>query len=179
MKFIEYISNIAIPFSILFIICYGVFEKKKVFDLFLDGTKEGVQIVYSIFPTLIGLFFAINLLRSSGVIDFITCFLEPVLNFLNIPKEVLPLMLIRPISGSGAIAVGTDIMKTFGVDSNIGIIAAVIMGSTETTLYTIAVYSSSVKIKNTRFVLWAALIADIVGMLVSVLICQIMSMKSS
>ena len=93
----------------------------------------------------------------------------------NFPTEILPLALIRPISGSSSIAVATDIMKNFGVDTNIGIIASVIMGSTETTVYTIAVYTSSVGIKKTRFVLWAALIADFVGILTSVVVCRIMS----
>ena len=102
-------------------------------------------------------------------------FLTPFLNFINFPTEILPLALIRPISGSSSIAVATDIMKNFGVDSNIGLIASVIMGSTETTVYTIAVYTSSVGIKKTRFVLWAALIADFVGIITSVIVCRFLS----
>ena len=95
---------------------------------------------------------------------------EPFLNIVHFPSEIVPLAMLRPISGSSSIAIATDIMKNFGVDSNIGLIAATIMGSTETTLYTIAVYSSSVKIKKTRGVLGAALIADIVGIITSVVI---------
>ena len=161
------------PLIILLIVIYGLFQKVKVFDLFLDGAKEGIQILISIFPTLIGLFVAIGALRSSGILDFIINLLSPVLDIFNFPTEIMPLALIRPISGSGSIAVATDIMKTYGVDSNIGLMSAVIMGSTETTVYTIAVYSSSVGIKNTRFVLYASLLADLVGILVSVLAVSI------
>ena len=175
MKIIEYFSNIAMPLMIIIIVLYGVIERKKVFDIFLEGAKEGISVVFNIFPTLVGLFVAIGALRSSGIIDLIINFLTPVLNLVNFPTEILPLALIRPISGSSSIAVATDIMNKFGVDSNIGLMASVIMGSTETTVYTIALYTSSVGIKNTRFVLWAALIADFVGIVTSVVVCRIMS----
>lgn len=175
MKFIEYFSNMAMPLMIIIIVIYGVIERKKVFDIFLDGAKEGISVVLNIFPTLVGLFVAIGALRSSGIIDLIVNFLTPILSFVNFPTEILPLALIRPISGSSSIAVATDIMNTFGVDSNIGLIASVIMGSTETTVYTIAVYTSSVGIKKTRFVLWASLIADFVGIVTSVIVCRFLS----
>lgn len=175
MKFIDFFSNAAMPVIIVFIILYGVIERKKVFDIFLEGAKEGLQVVLNIFPTLVGLFMAIGLLRSSGIIDLICNLLNPVLNLVNFPIEILPLALIRPISGSASTAVATDIMNVFGVDSSIGLITSVIMGSTETTIYTIAVYTSSVGIKKTRFVLWAALIADVVGMVASVVICRFLS----
>lgn len=175
MSFINYISNIAVPFTILIIICYGLIEKNKVFDSFLDGAKEGTKIIYSIFPTLLGLFLSINVLRESGIIDAIINFLKPVLILLKIPPEILPLALLRPISGSASMAVATDIMTNYGVDSSIGLIASTIMGSTETTLYTIALYTSSVGIKKTRFVLYAALLADLVGMITSVVFWRIMS----
>lgn len=175
MKFIEYFSNIAMPLMIIIIVLYGVIERKKVFDIFLEGAKEGIGIVLNIFPTLVGLFVAIGALRSSGIIDLIVNFLTPVLNLVNFPTEILPLALIRPISGSSSIAVATDIMNKYGVDSNIGLMASVIMGSTETTVYTIAVYTSSVGIKKTRFVLWASLIADFVGIITSVVLCRLLS----
>ena len=175
MKFIEYFSNIAMPFMIIVIVLYGVIERKKVFDIFLEGAKEGISVVFNIFPTLVGLFVAIGALRSSGIIDLIVNFLTPVLNVVNFPTEILPLAIIRPISGSSSLAVATDIMNTFGVDTNIGLIASVIMGSTETTIYTIAVYTSSVGIKKTRFVLWASLIADFVGIVTSVVVCRFLS----
>lgn len=172
---INFISNIAMPFIILVIVLYGFLEKKEVFDKFLEGAKEGIKIVINIFPTLIGLFLAVGTLRSSGVIDIAIQLIEPILNFVQFPSEIMPLAILRPISGSSSIAIATDIMRNFGVDSQIGIMASVIMGATETTLYTIAVYSSSVKIKKTRFVLIAALTADIVGIIVSVAVCRFLS----
>ena len=175
INIINFLSNLAMPLIILVIVVYGVIEKKEVFDKFVEGAKEGIKIVVNIFPTLIGLFLAVGTLRSSGVIDIIINLLNPLLNIVHFPTEIMPLALLRPISGSSSIAVATDIMKNFGVDSQIGIMAAVIMGATETTLYTIAVYSSSVKIKKTRFVLIAALTADIVGIITSTIICRFLS----
>lgn len=175
MPIINYISSIAVPITIFLIIIYGFLEKKNVFDIFLNGAKEGLGVVIKIFPTLIGLFLAINLLRSSGILNIIVDLLTPILNILKFPKEIMPLAMLRPISGSASMAVAVDIMKTYGADSMIGLITSTIMGSTETTLYTIAVYTSAVGIKKTRFVLVAALIADIVGILSAVIFCNILS----
>ena len=172
MKFVEFFSNIAMPLIIVIIVEYGILERKKVFDIFLDGAKEGASVVFNIFPTLVGLFVAIGALRSSGVLDLIAKVLIPIFNIVGFPSEILPLGLLRPISGSASIAIATDIMKNYGVDSFVGLVASVIMGSTETTVYTIAVYTSSVGIKNTRFVLWAALIADFVGIVTSIVVCK-------
>lgn len=174
MQIVNFLSNIAMPFIILLIVAYSFLEKNKVFDDFLEGAKEGIEIVFSILPTLIGLFVAIGALRNSGILDMIIRFITPLLNVLQFPSEIMPLAMLRPISGSGSIAIATDIMKTYGVDSTIGMIASTIMGSTETTLYTIAIYTSCVKIKKTRFVLFASLVADVVGILVSVVIIQAM-----
>ncbi len=175
MQVINFISIIAMPMIILVIVMYGVKEKNKVFDTFLDGAKEGIKTTISILPTLIGLFVAIGALRSSGVLDIIINIASPVLNIINFPSELMPLTILRPISGSGSIAVATDIMKNCGVDSLIGKIASTIMGSTETTLYTIAVYTSYVKIKKTRYVLVASLVADIAGIVASTVICRFLS----
>ena len=172
---INFLSNLAMPLIILIIVIYGFIEKKEVFDKFIEGAKEGIKIVINIFPTLIGLFLAVGTLRSSGVLDIAIKLIEPLLHMMNFPTEIMPLALLRPISGSSSIAVATDIMKNFGVDSQIGIMAGVIMGATETTLYTIAVYSSSVKNKKTRFVLIASLTADVVGIITSVVICRLLS----
>lgn len=175
MAIINYLSNLAIPITILLILIYGLIEKKKVFDIFLNGAKEGIEIVIKIFPTLIGLFVAIGALRCSGILDFIIKLIYPIVKGLNIPTEIMPLAILRPISGSASIAIGSDIMTQYGVDSKIGLIASTIMGSTETTLYTIAIYSSVVGIRKTRFVLASALIGDLIGMLISVVICNFMS----
>lgn len=172
MSILNYISTIAMPVIILIIILYGFIEKNKVFDIFMEGAKEGVQIVFNLIPTLIGLFVAVGALRNSGILDAIINIILPILEKVNFPKEIMPLAILRPISGSAAMAVATDIMKNYGVDSKIGKIASVIMGSAETTIYTIAVYTSVVKIKKTRGVLIAALIGDVVGMAVSVWVCN-------
>lgn len=172
---INYISSAAIPVVIIVIIGYGLKEKIKVFDTFLDGAKEGVEIVFKMFPTLIGIFLAVGALRSSGIIDLIVNLITPLTNLLEIPSQIMPLALLRPISGSASMAVAVDIMQNYGVDTLTGIITSVIMGSTETTFYTIAIYTSAVGIKKTRGILFAALAADIAGMVVSTLICRILS----
>ena len=174
MKEINFLSNIAMPIIIFLILMHALVERKKVFDIFLEGASEGIKITMKIFPTLVGLFVSISLLRGSGLIDFLVNILSPLLKFINFPKEVMPLAILRPISGNASIAIATDIMKTFGVDSKIGLIAATIMGSTETTIYTIAVYTSSIKVTKTRFILIAALLADVAGILTSVAICRMM-----
>ena len=175
MQFLNFVSNLAMPLIILIIVIYGLKEKRKVFDDFLDGAKEGIGIVLSIFPTLIGLFVAIGALRSSGILDIIIRILNPILSMVNFPTELMPLAMLRPISGSSSIAIATDIMANYGTDTELGMMASVIMGSTETTLYAIAVYTSCVKIKKTRFILLAALTADIVGIITSVVVCRILS----
>lgn len=176
MNVINYISTLAVPIIILFIILYAVKEKIEIFDLFLKGATEGIEITLKIFPTLIGLFLAIGMLNSSGILDFTTMIISPVLNLIGFPKEIVPLAILRPISGSASMAIATNIIKQNGVDSFIGILAAVIMGSTETTLYTIAVYTSSVKIKDTRGIIIACLAADITGIMLSFLVCKLMLM---
>ena len=175
MKLINFISNLAMPAIILLIVMYGIKEKNKVFDTFLEGAKDGIETTVSIFPTLVGLFVPIGAMRSSGILDMIINIINPILTIINFPSELMPLALLRPISGSSSIAVATDIMKNCGVDSLLGTMASTIMGSTETTLYTIAIYTSCIKVKNTRFVLIAALTADIVGMLTSVAVCRFLS----
>lgn len=171
---VNYISNAAMPIIILLIVVYGLKEKIKVYDTFLDGAKEGLEMVFRLLPTLIGIFMAIGALRSSGILDLIVKIISPICIFFDLPSQIMPLALIRPISGSASMAVAVDIMQEFGVDSTIGMIASTIMGSTETTLYTIAVYTGCVGIKKLRFALATALIADFVGMLTSIIICKIL-----
>ena len=175
MKIINYISTISIPIIIAYIIIYGIKEKIKVYDVFIEGAKEGIDIVIKIFPTLLAIFLAIGMLRNSGIIEYIIKAISSITYKINFPVEITPLILLRPISGSASLGIATDIMKNFGVDSKIGKIASTIMGSTETVFYTIAIYASSVKIKKTRFVLAAALIADAVGIVVSVVLWNFLS----
>lgn len=170
MNIINYISIVAVPAILVIIIIYGLIDKKKIYDLFVDGAKEGMSVVIKIFPTLLGIFLAVGTLRSSGLLDVFTNVLSIITNKIGFPSEVIPLVLLRPISGSASLAVATDIMSTYGVDSRIGLIASTIMGSTETTFYTIAVYTSSIGVKKIRFVLAAALFADFVGVITSAIV---------
>lgn len=172
---INYISSAAIPVIIIIIIGYGLKEKVKVFDTFLDGAKEGIEIVFRMIPTLIGIFLAVGALRYSGIIDMIVNLITPITNLLELPSQIMPLALLRPISGSASMAIAVDIMKNYGVDTLTGIITSTIMGSTETTFYTIAIYTSCVGIKKTRGILLAALAADVAGMIASTIICRILS----
>ena len=177
MKIVNYISTIAVPVVIIIIVIYGIADKKKVYDIFVEGATEGMSIVIKIFPTLLGIFLAVGVLRSSGLLEIITravsIFTNRYTNRVGFPSEVMPLAMLRPISGSASLAVATDIMKTYGVDSKIGLITSTIMGSTETTFYTIAIYTGSIGVKKIRFVLVAALIADFVGMLTSAIVWNI------
>lgn len=173
MKIVNYISTIAVPVVIIIIVIYGIADKKKVYDIFVEGATEGMSIVIKIFPTLLGIFLAVGVLRSSGLLEIITRAVFVFTNKVGFPSEVMPLAMLRPISGSASLAVATDIMKTYGVDSKIGLITSTIMGSTETTFYTIAIYTGSIGVKKIRFVLVAALIADFVGMLTSAIVWNI------
>ena len=173
MKIVNYISTIAVPVVIIIIVIYGIADKKKVYDIFVEGATEGMSIVIKIFPTLLGIFLAVGVLRSSGLLEIITRAVSVFTNKVGFPSEVMPLAMLRPIYGSASLAVATDIMKTYGVDSKIGLITSTIMGSTETTFYTIAIYTGSIGVKKIRFVLVAALIADFIGMLTSAIVWNI------
>lgn len=170
MKIINFITELAVPLILVIIVIFGLIDKKKIYYIFVEGVKEGMTIVIKIFPTLLGLFLAIGALRSSGILNIITVLLSGITSKIGFPSEVIPLAILRPISGSASLAIATNIMKTYGVDSKIGLITSTIMGSTETTFYTIAVYTSSVGIKKIRFVLIAALLADLAGMITSAIV---------
>ena len=171
---VSYLSNSIMPIMILFILGYALKEKVKVYDTFLEGAKEGMEMVFGLLPTLVGIFVAIGALRSSGILDLIVKGITPICQIFDLPSQIMPLALIRPISGSASMAIAVDIMGKWGVDSQIGMIASTIMGSTETTLYTIAIYTACVKIKKIKFTLATALIADFVGILTSISICKIL-----
>lgn len=171
---VSYLSNSIMPIMILFILGYALKEKVKVYDTFLEGAKEGMEMVFGLLPALVGIFVAIGALRSSGILDLIVKGITPICQIFDLPSQIMPLALIRPISGSASMAIAVDIMGKWGVDSQIGMIASTIMGSTETTLYTIAIYTACVKIKKIKFTLATALIADFVGILTSILICKIL-----
>ncbi len=161
MKFGYYV----IPCVLMITITMGFIKKISIFDTFLQGASEGIEATFSIASSLIGLITCVTMLKSSGAFDLFSQLLSPVFQTINMPSEVIPLAILRPISGSGSIAVLSNIYKNFGVDSHIGKIASAIMGSTETTFYTLTVYFGSVGIKNSRHAVICALIADITAII--------------
>lgn len=172
---INNIMSASIPLMIFFIITVSYKERKKTFENFLEGAKSGIGILLEIFPTLIGLFVAINMLRVSGVLNFIVNLFMPIFAFIGIPAEILPMAILRPISGSSTVAVATELMKQYGVDTKIGLIISTIMGSTETTIYTISVYTRGKNYKNIWKVMTIALIGDFIGIIASIKLWNILS----
>ncbi len=159
-----------IPIILLIIIFVGFIKKVPVFDVFLKGAGEGINSTFSIVPSLIGLITAVSMIKASGALDVFASFAEPVSNLIGIPSQVIPLALLKPISGSGSIALLDNILKNFGPDSQIGKIASVIMGSTETTFYTLTVYFGCVGIKKSRHTVASALITDVVAVITSIVL---------
>lgn len=166
------ISTFAIPVFIAFFVLYGMIKKVGVYDCFAEGAKEGVNAMVGIIAPLVGLMAAINMFRESGALEIIGDILSPLLSRIGFPTDVLPLAILRPISGSASLAVVTDLFQISGPDSAAGKIASVMMGSTETTFYTIAVYFGAAGIKNTRHTIPSALSADLTGILLSAIIAR-------
>ena len=157
------ISGYLVPGLLLLSCALALRRKENAYDRLLVGGAEGLRLLVSILPALVLLLTAVNMLRASGAADILTSFLAPVFRVFGIPPETAMLVLIRPISGSAALAVGADLMARYGVDSQIGRTAAVMLGSTETTFYTISVYFGAAGIRKTRYTVPAALFADFVG----------------
>ena len=170
LQAIEIISVLAIPSLVLFIVLYGAIKKVKVYELFVDGAKEGFNVGVRIIPYLVAMLVAIGVFRSSGAMDFLATLLSPLTKLIGMPAEALPVAIMRPLSGSGTLGLISEIMKTHGPDSLIGRMVSVIMGSGETTFYVLAVYFGSVSISKTRHAVPAGIVADIVGILMSVLL---------
>lgn len=170
----QYIGAAVLPTVIFLIVAYGLISRRDIFSLFTSGAKEGLESAINLLPTLIALFVAVGMLRASGFFDLMSGLLAPILQRIGFPSEVLPLSLLRPVSGSGSLAIVNDIINQYGADSLAGRIASVMMGSTETTFYAMAVYFGSVRVKNTRYTLRAALPADLTGIILSVAVVKLM-----
>lgn len=166
-------ADIVIPGILALCACVGLYKKENVYEALTDGALEGLRLLKTILPSLIILLTAIGMLRASGALDMLSKLLSPVCNFLGIPPETLPLILVRPFSGSAALAVGAELMAHHGVDSMIGRTAAVMLGSTETTFYTITVYFGAAGVKKSRYTVPAALIADFTGFLAAALFTRL------
>ena len=170
---LKLMSQFAIPLFIIFILGYGFYKKVPVYEAFIEGAKEGFTTVIRILPYLVAMLVAIGVFRSSGAMEMLFRLVSPVTGFLGIPTEVLPLAFMRPLSGSASTGILAELLKNYGPDSFLGRTASTMMGSTETTFYTTSIYLGSVGIRDTRYILAAGLLADLVGFLSSVIICAL------
>lgn len=165
------IGALCVPLMICAVILWGHIKGVNVYSAFTEGVVGGIKSVYSVFPALFALFIAVSVFRASGLVGFISDILSPVCEFFHFPSELLPFALLRPVSGSGSLAMASDIFSTFGTDSFTGRCASVMMASTETTFYTIAVYFGACGTKNIRHSLKCGLMADLFSVILSVLVC--------
>lgn len=163
-------SEYIIPSIIFIIMIAAIVKKVPVYDSMCAGAADGLKIIIKILPSMICIMSAASMLRASGIIDFIINILSPFTDKIGIPAEIMPMALLRPISGSGSMGILADNLKTYGPDSRAGIISSIIMGSTETTFYTLAVYFGATGVKNSKRAVPCAVIGDIAGVIISVLL---------
>ncbi len=170
---IERISSLIIPLLVLIVVGYGIFKKINVYDVFVDGATESFDMVLTMFPCLLGMIFGINIFLKSDVLNYVFTFLKPLFSRLNVPIEIFPMMILRPISGSSSLAILNNLFAHYGPDSFIGRLASVIQGSTDTTFYILTLYFGSIGIKKIRYSLWAGLAADVIGIVSAVVIVNL------
>ncbi|HUR80937.1 MAG TPA: nucleoside recognition domain-containing protein [Thermoanaerobaculia bacterium] len=165
---VEEISKWAIPVMLVFIPLIGMIRKVKVYDVFIDGAKEGFDVAVKIIPFLVGILVAIGMFRASGAMDLLTGAMKPIMDATGFPAELVPLAILRTLTGSGSLAFTTDLVKNHGADSIIGRMAATMYGSSETTFFVLAVYFGAVQVKKTRHAVPAALVGDLVAAIATV-----------
>lgn len=165
---IEVVSVFVLPLLIVGFPLYGLIKRVPVYEEFVEGAKDGFKVAVTIIPYLVAILFAIGMFRASGAMEFMVEGLRPVLGWIGVPPEVLPMMIIRPLTGSGSAAIVLDMIQQFGEDSILVKMVATMFGSTETTFYVIAVYFGAVNVKKTRHAVPAGLAADIVAMFLGV-----------
>lgn len=173
VRSVQTISLLAIPFLLSFFPLYAALRRIRVYEEFVEGAKEGFNVALRIIPFLVAMLVAIGMFRGSGGVDLLTALLRPALDLVHFPPELVPMALMRPLSGSGSLAIFADIVRKFGPDSLLARMAGTIYGSTETTFYVLAVYFGSVGIKRTRHAVPAGLIADATGIIASVIVCRL------
>ncbi|WP_041450287.1 spore maturation protein [Amphibacillus xylanus] len=174
MEFISMVSMVVIPLFVLIVLAIGTYKKLPTYDLFVEGGKEGLSMAVSLLPHLLGMLVSIAIFRSSGVLDYMIDLFAPILSFVQIPKDIIPLALTKPISGTAALAVTADLIKSFGPDSFIGRLASTMQGSSDTTLYVITVYFGSVGIKKMGDALKVGLLTDLIGIIIAIMIITIL-----
>lgn len=171
-EILQQVSLWSIPVLLVGIPLVGMIRGIKVYDVFIEGAKDGFNVAVKIIPFLVGILVAIGMFRGSGAMDLLTAALSPVMNALNFPAELFPLAVLRTLTGSGSLAFATDLIKTHGPDSLIGRMAATMYGSSETTFYVLAVYFGAIGVKRTRHAVPAALIGDVVAAIATVAVCS-------
>ncbi|AUS08660.1 spore maturation protein [Laceyella sacchari] len=171
---VSLISKIMLPALLVFIPLYALFQRVPIYESFIEGAKEGFPTAVSIIPHLVGMMVAVAIFRDTGAMQFYLQFLTPVLSFFHIPEEVVPIGILRPISGTGSLAFVESILRTHGPDTFLGKLASTIQGSTDTTLYVLTVYFGAVGIRNSLYALKVGLWADLIGFLASLGICSIL-----
>jgi len=167
------VSAFLLPCLIALILCIATLKKLPTYELFVEGGKEGIDMSFSLLPFLLGMIVAIRVLRSSGALDAFIHLLTPILTFLGIPPEIIPLAIIRPLSGTAALGMTAELTEQFGPDSFIGRLAATMQGSTDTTLYILTIYFGAVGVKKMRYALKVGLLADLAGIITSILIVKL------
>lgn len=164
------LSKIIIPLFVILIIFYGFKKKVNVYDSFLEGAKEGLIMVFHITPTIIAMVFAVNIFLDSHFLEWSLKFLEPLFNLTKVPIDILPMALLRPISGTASLAIMNDIFLRFGPDSYVGRLASTLQGCTDTTIYVLALYFGSIKVSKSRYALPVGLFADFMGIVAAFVI---------
>ena len=165
-------AGVIIPFIVLFVILYGFLKKVDLYDNFLVGVKEGLSMSLKIFPTIFAMTVCINIMLKSNIINDVVNFISPVLDFLKFPCELVTLSIMRPISGNSSLIIMDNLLKTYGPDSFIGRTASIIQGSSDTTIYIIGLYFSSVGIKKIKYSLVVGLLADLMAVIISVIVIR-------
>ncbi len=170
---IGFISNAIIPIIILVIIIYGVKKKVNIYDVFVEGAKESIELALNLFPSMLAMILGVNIFLKSGFIDAIFNKLSDFLVFFKVPYQILPMMIMRPISGSSALAILTNLFENYGPDSFLGVLGSILQGSTDTTFYILTIYFGTIGVKKIKYALKAGILADIVCIIISIIIVNL------
>lgn len=167
-------TKLIIPLMVLIIIMYGVYKKVNVYDTFIEGSKESFEMILLLFPNLLGMLLAVNIFLKSNILTYLIDFLSPLFDFIHIPIEIIPMAIMRPISGNSSLAILNNLLNKHGPDSFLGRLASVVQGTNDTTLYVLTLYFGSVGIKKIKYALWAGLISDLIAIICSVIVVNIL-----
>lgn len=167
------ISSLIIPIMVLSVVIYGIYKKVNIYDVFIEGSKESFEMIFTIFPYLLGMMLAINLFLHSNILSNLSNLISPLLDLIGVPFDIVPMAIMRPISGNSSLAILNNIFLNYGPDSFIGRLASTIQGSTDTTFYVLTLYFGSVGIKKIRYALIAGLFADLIGIIASIMIVKL------